>query len=74
MPQARLLAPVEANGVFVDLPKHAIDALHDKGWRFYVFIGETGARLMCAWDTSVEAVDRLLADLKRALSASSVDR
>jgi len=74
MPQARLLAPVEANGVFVDLPKHAIDALHDKGWRFYVFIGETGARLMCAWDTSREAVDRLLADLKRALSASSVDR
>jgi len=74
MPQARLLAPVEANGVFVDLPKHAIDALHDKGWRFYVFIGETGARLMCAWDTSGEAVDRLLADLKRALSASSVDR
>src|SRR6185437_6390148 len=71
---ARLLAPVEANGVFVDLPKHAIDALHDKGWRFYVFLGDTGARLMCAWDTSVEAVDRLLADLKRALSASSVDR
>ncbi|MGH9409155.1 MAG: threonine aldolase family protein, partial [Vicinamibacterales bacterium] len=74
MPQARLLAPVEANGVFVDLPKHAIDALHDTGWRFYVFIGETGARLMCAWDTSGEAVDRLLADLKLALSASSVDR
>jgi threonine aldolase len=74
MPQARLLAPVEANGVFVDLPKHAIDALHDKGWRFYVFIGETGARLMCAWDTSADTVDCLLADLKWALSASSVDR
>jgi hypothetical protein len=39
-----------------------------------VFIGETGARLMCAWDTSADTVDCLLADLKWALSASSVDR
>jgi threonine aldolase len=73
MPQARLLAPVEANGVFVDLPKSAIDALHDKGWRFYVFIGETGARLMCSWDTSAETVDRLLANLKSTLAGISVD-
>ncbi|MFI4887443.1 MAG: threonine aldolase family protein [Burkholderiales bacterium] len=70
IPQVRLLAPVEANGVFVDLPKHAIDALHDKGWRFYVFIGETGARLMCSWDTPADAVDRLLADLRATLAVS----
>ncbi len=70
IPHARLLAPVEANGVFVDLPKYAIDALHDKGWRFHVFIGETGARLMCSWDTPVDAVDRLLTDLRAALLAS----
>jgi threonine aldolase len=66
-PQARLLAPVQANGVFVDLPKHAIDALHAQGWRFYVFVGETGARLMCSWDTPAEVVDRFLADLASAL-------
>ena len=70
IPQARLLAPVEANGVFVDLPKHAIDALHAKGWRFYVFVGETGARLMCAWDTPADAVDRFLEDLSRVLAAA----
>jgi threonine aldolase len=70
IPQARLLAPVEANGVFVDLPKHAIDALHAKGWRFYVFVGETGARLMCAWDTPADAVDRVLEDLSRVLAAA----
>ncbi|HET9669767.1 MAG TPA: low specificity L-threonine aldolase [Casimicrobiaceae bacterium] len=68
--EAHLLAPVEANGVFVDLPKHAIDALHAKDWRFYVFVGETGVRLMCSWDTTPEAVDRLLADLRAALAAS----
>jgi threonine aldolase len=69
IPQARLLAPVEANGVFVDLPKHAIDALHARDWRFYVFVGDTGARLMCSWDTTPQAVDRFLADLRAALAA-----
>ena len=69
MPQARLLAPVQANGVFVDLPRHAIDALHAKGWRFYAFIGETGARFMCSWDTPADAVDRLVEDLRAALAA-----
>ena len=70
LPRARILAPVEANGVFVDLPKHAIDALHAKGWRFYAFIGETGVRLMCAWDTPPSAVDALLDDLAAAVDAA----
>ena len=74
VPEARLIAPVEANGVFVDLPKHAIDALHAKGWRFYAFIGETGVRLMCSWDTTAEAVDRFLDDLSSALTAPSPGR
>ena len=74
IPQARLLAPVEANGVFVDLPKPAIDALHAAGWHFYAFVGETGVRLMCAWDTPADAVDRLLADLREALAQSPAAR
>ena len=69
--EGKLLAPVEANGVFVDLPKRAIDMLHEQGWRFYVFVGDTGVRLMCAWDTTAEAVDRFLDDLKSALTATS---
>ncbi len=68
-PQARLLAPVQANGVFVDLPRAAIDALHAKGWHFYPFVGETGVRLMCAWDTPAESVERFAADLGQALAA-----
>jgi threonine aldolase len=66
LPQARLLAPVQANGVFVDLPAYAIEALRARGWHFYTFIGDTGVRLMCAWDTPVEAVDRFIADLREA--------
>ncbi len=71
IPQARLLAPVQANGVFVDLPRPAIESLHAAGWHFYAFVGETGVRLMCAWDTPVEAVDRFVADLRGALAQSA---
>jgi threonine aldolase len=55
--------------VFVDLPRHAIDALHAKNWRFYVFVGDTGARLMCSWDTTAESVDRFVADVRTVLGA-----
>jgi len=69
LPGVRAIAPVESNGVFVELPAAAQAALRAKGWRFYTFLGETGCRLMCAWDTAPETVDRLAADLAAALRA-----
>jgi threonine aldolase len=67
---AHLLHPVEANAVFVELPVAAQDKLRAVGWRFYTFTGETGCRLMCAWDTEIETVDRFVADARRALSSA----
>ncbi len=67
IPGTRLLAPVEVNGVFVDLPPPAIVALRERGWKFYEFIGATGVRLMCAWDTPPESVDAFVAALKDAM-------
>ena len=64
IPGARLLFPVEANGVFVELPQPILDGLRLKGWRFYTFIGAGGARFMCAWDTTPASVDALLADIR----------
>jgi threonine aldolase len=66
-PQARLLHPTEANGVFVDLPLPAIEALHARGWHFYVFEGETGCRLMCSWDTTPEDIRAFTTDLAKIL-------
>jgi threonine aldolase len=63
----RLLAPVEANGVFVDVPETAIAAVRTKGWRFYNFVGATGVRFMCSWDTTAASVDALVADLRAAM-------
>ncbi|MBZ0127371.1 MAG: low specificity L-threonine aldolase [Rhodocyclaceae bacterium] len=68
IPGARLLFPVEANGVFVALPDHVQQGLRQRGWRFYTFIAAGGARLMCAWDTLPESVDALLADLRELSS------
>ncbi len=61
--------PVEANAVFVDLSVEAQKRLHDKGWRFYTFLGPTGCRLMCAWDTEPATVDRFLGDAAEAVYA-----
>lgn len=62
-PGARLMHPVEANAVFAEIPVATQAALRAKGWRFYTFVGETGCRLMCAWDTTPDTVDRFGRDL-----------
>jgi threonine aldolase len=62
----RLMFPVEANAVFADIPPAIQAAVRAKGWRFYTFLGETGCRLMCAFDTAPETVDRFVADLRAA--------
>jgi threonine aldolase len=57
-----LVAPTEANGVFVELPPRVFAALEARGWHFYKFIGDHGYRLMCSWETGDEDVAAFLAD------------
>ncbi|MFO1324966.1 MAG: low specificity L-threonine aldolase [Burkholderiales bacterium] len=64
VPGTRLLEDVEANGVFVDVPPSMISGLRDRGWRFHEFVGDTGIRLMCAWDTPESAIDAFVADVR----------
>lgn len=67
LPEVRILFPPQANAVFAELPAHVIQALRREGWKFYTFIGQGGCRLMCAWDTREEDVDRFVNDVKHAL-------
>lgn len=62
----RLLMPVEADGVFVELAPATVHALEARGWHFYRFIGERGYRLMCSWQTQDAEITALLADLRAA--------
>ncbi len=67
MPKVKILFPRQANAVFAELPRQAIEALRGKGWKFYTFIGAGGCRFMCAWDTTPSDVEAFAADLRQAL-------
>jgi threonine aldolase len=59
----RMLAPVEANAVFVDMPRERAERLHALGRHFYEFGSVGGYRLMCSWQTTEADVDALLRDM-----------
>ncbi|MGE5609366.1 MAG: threonine aldolase family protein [Bacillota bacterium] len=67
LPGVKLLFPRQANAVFVQLPEPVIQQMHEKGWRFYTFIGKGGCRLMCSWDTTEEDVKDFAKDLAAVL-------
>jgi threonine aldolase len=62
----KLLAPVEANGVFIEFIPAVVRSLEAKGWHFYKFIGQHGYRLMCSWETRDDEVGAFLADARVA--------
>jgi threonine aldolase len=68
-PGLRIVHPVEANAVFVEMSAPVQAAVRARGWRFYTFAGEVVCRLMCAWDTSAETVDRFASDIAAAAAA-----
>ena len=67
-----LAHPVEANGVFANLPAAAIDRLRDAlpaAMPFYVWDETAGTvRLMCSWDTTAEDIDELAGALDSVMS------
>ena len=67
-----LAYPVQANGVFANLPAPAIERLRDAlpaAMPFYVWDEDAGTvRLMCSWDTTAEDVDTLADALGVAMS------
>ena len=63
VPGVRLLHPVEASGVFAEMPDRYHEGLNQRGWRYYRFIGG-GARLMCSWKTGEADIAELAGDLR----------
>jgi threonine aldolase len=64
VPGITIVSPVEANAVFVATSEMTLEALRQRGWRFYTFIGGA-ARFMFSWDTELQRVDRLCEDLQQ---------
>jgi threonine aldolase len=67
VPGLRVLYPVQANAVFVQMPPRWAEGLHSRGWHFYNIAG--GERLMCSWDTEPADIDGLITDLRAVADA-----
>ena len=68
LPDFNLMFPVEANAVFLHASADRLEALRQRGWQFYTFIGG-GARFMFAWDADPERVDALARDIREVCGA-----
>lgn len=63
----KITQSVDANGVFVIIPRYAIEALQQK-YRFYVWNEETAElRWMCSFDTTEEEVVDFVSTLKELI-------
>ena len=68
VPGIGLLQPVQANAVFAQLPRAAIERPQAAGWRFYEFIAGGGCRFMCSWDTTPASVDAFATAVRAAVA------
>ena len=67
IPQLTITREVDANGVFVILPKHLIPIIQ-KQYFFHVWNENTNeVRLMCSWDTTEEDIHGFIAAIKSEL-------
>jgi threonine aldolase len=70
LPGLRLIAPVEANEIFLELPGPAMDALEQDGFQFYRR-SRTLGRFVCRFDLTNEEADALIASLRKRCGAEA---
>jgi threonine aldolase len=67
-PGLKLLAPVEANEIFLEMPSEVMDGLERDGFQFYRR-SATLARFVCRFDLTADEADALVAALRRHCQA-----
>jgi threonine aldolase len=70
LPGLRLIAPVEANEIFLELPGPVMDGLEQDGFQFYRR-SRTLARFVCRFDLTEAERDALVAALRRRCAAAA---
>jgi threonine aldolase len=69
IPQAKIVYPVEGNGVFVQLPKKAIPKIQER-YFFYVWNEDEGVvRWMCSFDTMEDDIRQFAALVREAVGS-----
>ncbi len=73
LPGAELVAPVEANEIFVALPRPVAEGLRAAGFGFYIWRdgARPQARFVTAFDTRPEDVEALLAEAARCAAGAA---
>src|SRR5262249_24030237 len=64
----KLLAPVDANELFLEMPSAMLDALEREGFLFYRRSPTLG-RFVCRFDTTEAEADALVAALKNGIAS-----
>jgi threonine aldolase len=71
IPQVRIMYPVEANGVFAQIPKEAIAKIQER-YFFYIWSEEESVvRWMCSFDTTEDDVREFTKVVATAVGAAS---
>ena len=69
IPQAKIVYPVQGNGVFVQLPKQVIARIQER-YFFYVWNEDEGVvRWMCSFDTTEEDIRQFAAFVREIIAA-----
>jgi threonine aldolase len=69
IPQIKIVYPVEANGVFAQIPRHAIAKLQ-KHYFFYVWDeSQSVVRWMCSWDTTEDDAKQFVRVLAKVIDS-----
>jgi threonine aldolase len=69
LPGLRLVAPVEANEIFLELPDQVLDELEQAGFQFYRRTKVASARFVCRFDLTEAEADALVTALRRRCTA-----
>ena len=62
--------PCEASAVFFRMPDALVRQVQERGWRFYKLIEPDIYRFMCAWSTTEEHIDELVAGVRNCLATN----
>jgi threonine aldolase len=73
IPGVHIVAEPEANAVFVNASDEMLEAMRQRGWKFYTFIGGA-ARFMCSWDTDRKRIDEFCRDLRLCAESTLTTR
>ncbi len=73
IPGVHLVAEPEANAVFANASDEILEAMRQRGWKFYTFIGGA-ARFMCSWDTDRKRIDEFCCDLRLCAESTLATR